>query len=156
MSQTVYLSSSADFKRKFKWANDVCEYLESNFSGDMIKNIRMGCSCSPSPKYTEAVKKLYMSAADMDDFCAKYNAEYDGKHSVWHEGATIFFSYPCCYCDCVKRVGENISKTWCLCTLGYIKKLFDYVLDCDVNAELIESVKTGGSRCVMKLTAKQC
>ena len=152
MAETVYLSKSADFKRKYKWANDVCNYLEKNFNAKQAEQIRMGCSCTPPPKYMEAVKKLYQSAANFKDFCDKYNAIYAGKHSVWHEDDTLFFSYHHCMCDCVQRVNEPISKLWCLCTLGYTKKLFDYVLECDTNVELLESIKQGGSRCVIKIT----
>lgn len=154
MAETVYLSKSADFKRKFKWANDVCTYLESNFDNSQIKQIRMGCSCIPPPKYMDAVKKLYESSNNVNEFCEKYNAEYAEKHSVWNEGETLFFSYPHCLCDCVQRINEPISKTWCLCTLGYTKKLFDYVLETDTEVELLESIKTGGSRCVMKIEFK--
>lgn len=37
MAENVYLSKSADFKRKFMWANDVCNYLESNFDDEKIR-----------------------------------------------------------------------------------------------------------------------
>ncbi|HBR31440.1 MAG: DUF6144 family protein [Eubacteriales bacterium] len=161
MAEIVYLSKSADFKRKFKWANEVCSYLENNYNDDQIKRIRMGCSCTPPPKYIEAVKKLYQESESLDEFCEKYNAAYGGNHSLWHEGnaventAVLFFSYPHCYCDCVQRVDGIVSKTWCLCTLGYTKKLFDAVLECDTEVELIESVKTGGNRCVMSISHKK-
>lgn len=155
MAEKIYLSKSADFKRKFKWANDVCAYLESNFSDDQIKRIRMDSSCTPSPKYIEAVRKLYQASKNLDEFCDKYNTEYTGEHSIWYENDVLFFSYPYCYCDCVQRVDGRISRTWCLCSLGYTKKLFDNVLECDTEVELVESIKTGGSRCVMSITHKK-
>lgn len=98
----------------------------------------MDCSCTPPPKYIEDVRKLYESSGSLDDFCDRYNTAYAGKHSVWHEEDTIFFSYPRCLCDCVQCINETLSKTWCLCTLGYTKKLFDYVLNCDTGIELKE------------------
>ncbi|MEG1985403.1 MAG: DUF6144 family protein [Oscillospiraceae bacterium] len=104
MAEAVNLSKSADFKRNFKWANDVCNYLESNFDAEQVEQIRMGCSCTP-PKYMEAVKKLYQSAANLDVFCEKYNAIYADKHSVWNEDEAIFFAYPTCYCDCTDMGG---------------------------------------------------
>ncbi len=151
MAEKVYLSKSADFKRKFKWANDVCNYLESNFDSEQIKEIRMGCSCTPAPKYIEAVKKMYQTSENLDEFCEKYNTTFAGKHSIWHENDVLFFSYPHCLCDCVQQVDGQVSKTWCLCTLGYTKKLFETVLDYNTEVELIESIKTGGSRCVMEI-----
>ncbi len=154
IAEKVYLAKSADFKRKFKWANDVCNYLKINFDDEQIKKIRMSCSCTPPPKYIEAVKKLYQASESLDEFCQKYNTTYEGKHSVWYDGDVLFFSYPSCYCDCVKRVDGQVPTTWCLCTLGYTKKLFDTVLDYNTEVELIESIKTGGIRCIMKITRK--
>ena len=63
----------------------------------------------------------------------------------------LLLVYPECYCACVKRVEEPISKTWCLCTLGHVKGLFYQVLDREVEAELVETIKTGGARCAVKL-----
>lgn len=145
------LSASADYIKKFKWSENVCAYLEGNFNKEKVKQIRMKCSCTPPQKYADDVKRLYSSCDTINDFCEKYNMQYLGKHSIWNEGDSIFFSYPQCYCSLVKRDDKLISKTWCLCTLGYTKKLFDYVLDCETSAELIESVKTGGNRCVMRI-----
>lgn len=101
ITEKVYLSKSADFKRKFKWANDVCGYLESNFNDEQIMQIRMGCSCTPHPKYIEAVKKLYRTSENLDEFCEKYNNAYAGKHNIWHEDEVLFFSYPRCLCDSI-------------------------------------------------------
>lgn len=154
MAEKIYLSKSADFKRKFKWANDVCDYLESNFEPEQIKQIRMDCSCTPPPKYINDVKKLYQKSNSLDEFCEKYNSAYEGKHSVWCENNVLFFSYPSCYCSCVKRMSENISTTWCFCTLGYTKAIFDAVFNCNTQVELIESIKTNSSRCVMSIIQK--
>lgn len=36
LAQRYPLSKSADFEKKFKWAEGVCSYLDSNFSEDEI------------------------------------------------------------------------------------------------------------------------
>lgn len=148
------LTKSADFNRKFKWAENICTYLESNFSPEQIAKIRFRCSCTLPEKYLEKVKKIYVESTNLDEFTDKYNNEYAGKHQVWHNGSDLYFSYPVCYCSSVKRVNKTLPKTWCLCTVGYTKKLFDYVLDSDTNVELRESIKLGNSRCVIKVTGK--
>lgn len=146
------LSKFANFQRKFIWANDICKYLEDKYSPQEIKKIRIDCSCNPSKKEMENTRWLYTEATDLDEFVENYNREYAGQHSIWYEGGELFFSYPACYCSCVKRVSETLPETWCLCTLGYTKKLFDYVFECDTAVELIESIKMGGNRCVVKIT----
>ena len=65
---------------------------------------------------------------------------------------TFLMCYPQCYCSCVKHVEGILPKTWCYCTLGYAKKLFSQVFDEKIEVELLESVKTGGKRCAVKVT----
>lgn len=146
------LSKSADYLCKFKWAKDVCNYLDGKYTPEEIKELRMSCSCHPGDNEKANTKRIFDKAGSLDEFCEAYNREYARQHPVWHEGETIFFSYPTCYCSCVKRVSETLPLTWCLCSLGYTKDLFDYVLSCDSEVELIESIKLGDSRCVMKIT----
>lgn len=146
------LSKSADFMYKFKWAEQVCVFLNGKYSEDNVKKIRMDCCCLPPKNRMDKVKRLYVESADLDEFTVKYNAEYAGRSSVWHKNGDLYFSYPTCYCSCVKRMNKPLSKTWCLCTLGYTKRLFDYVFDCDTKAELMESIKLGDARCVIKIT----
>ncbi|MDF2684899.1 MAG: hypothetical protein K0S55_80 [Clostridia bacterium] len=154
------LSKSADFEKKFKWAEKVCRMLEEKYDDETIKTIRIACSCSPSQGRMDEVKQLYTAAGSLNEFAESYNKTISGS-KIWSEGEALFFSYPTCYCSCVKRMDKQLSKTWCYCTLGYTKKMFDYVLNCDCNAftecdvELIESIKMGDSRCVMKITRKE-
>ncbi len=149
------LSKSADYLRKYKWAKEVCAYLEAKYTPEQIKTLRMSCSCHAGDKEKAHTKRMYDEARSLDEFCETYNAAYSPLHPIWHEGEALFFSYPTCYCSCVKHINEPVSRAWCLCTLGYAKDLFDDVLGCDTEVELIESVKTGGSRCVMKITKRQ-
>lgn len=152
MAETVYLSKSADFKRKFKWAGDVCAYLENNFDAEQVKRIRMDCSCTPPPKLIEQLQQLYKKCSDLDSFAREYEASGGGSFTLAYEGDALIFTYPRCYCDCVQRVNEPTSRTWCLCTLGYTKKLFDAVFERDTEVELLESIKTGSNCCVIKIT----
>lgn len=145
------LSKSADYIKKFKWANDVCNYLESHFKEDDIRQIRMCCSCDPGNK-AESVKRMFETSADYNEFCEKFNKEYAPSNNLSHDGTALYFSYPTCYCSCVKRGNGSVTKSWCICTVGYTKKLFEGTLSREVEVELLESVKTGGTKCVMKIT----
>jgi hypothetical protein len=145
------LSKSADHNKKFKWANGVCTYLEERFSDEEIRNIRMDCSCSPGTK-AEKVKKLYENSADYDEFCERFNKEYSPGNQLAYDGGALYLSYPTCYCSCINRGDGYVTNSWCVCTLGYTEKLFSCALSGKVNVELLESVKTGGEKCVMKIT----
>lgn len=145
------LSKFADNLRKFEWANDVCRYLEETFTEDNICKIRVECSCQPGAK-AEKVKSLYERSADYGDFCERFNKEYAPANSVSYDGDALYFSYPTCYCSFVKRGDGDVAPSWCMCTLGYAERLFSHALSREVQVELLESVKTGGQKCVVKIT----
>ena len=145
------LSKSANHIKKFAWATHVCAYLEERFSAEDIAQIRATCSCDPGDKI-DKVKTLYESSANLQEFCARFNQAYAPGNILETKDGALFLIYPTCYCSCVKRVDAPLSKSWCLCTVGYTDKLFSQALSRPVAVELPESIKTGGTQCVMKIT----
>lgn len=108
-------------------AEDICCSLEERFGDESIKDIRMNCACGPSKSNMVMVKNIYDLSESLDDFNDRYNSSNLGS-TIVIEDTKILFSYPECYCRVVNRVDKPISKTWCYCTLGYTKKMFEYVL----------------------------
>jgi hypothetical protein len=145
------LSKSADHVKKFKWANGVCAWLEERFSEDEICKIRMECSCNPGGK-AEKTKKLYEVSSDLTDFCERFNKEYAPGNVLSYDGAALYFTYPTCYCSCVNRGNGLLTNAWCVCSLGYIEKLFAHAMSHEVQVELIESVMMGGEKCVIRVS----
>ena len=43
------------------------------------------------------------------------------------------------------------TYTWCQCTTGYSKVLFEQAFGCEVDVELLKSIKVGDERCLMKI-----
>lgn len=43
------------------------------------------------------------------------------------------------------------TDTWCQCTTGYSKVLFEKAFGCEVVVELLKSVKMGDDICLMKI-----
>lgn len=146
----IALSKSADIKKRFMWAESTCDDLEKEFDDNLVKLIRMDCACGPEMSKINKLKKLYLSSLDIDDFVEKSNNLNQG-FTIEHKDNFLFLIYPQCYCSCVKRIDKTLSKSWCYCTLGYTKKMFENILEQDVDVELIESVKTGGKICKIKV-----
>ncbi len=145
------LSKSADFQKKFRWAREQCAFLEKRFSEDEITLIRGRCHCEAGKSLAERMRGYWSSSKNMEEFASLHNQKESYAQLEAVEDGLLLI-YPQCYCACVKRVAEPISRTWCLCTLGYAKDLFSQVFGKDVEAQLLESVKTGGQRCVVKVT----
>ncbi len=150
IAHKIPLSKSADIKKEFAWAESICEDLQNEFDENTVMNIRMDCACGPEMDTIKSLKRIYDSSNDLDDFAAKLNNLNQG-FTIKHENNALLLIYPQCYCSCVNNINTPISKTWCYCTLGYAKKMFEHILDRCVEVELLESVKTGGSKCVIKI-----
>lgn len=151
ITNRISLSKSAKDDKKFAWAEDICANLEREFDEQTVKDIRMDCACGPGEGKISKMKKLHDSCGSLDEFVEKLNAQKGG-FRVENENGELVLIYPQCYCSCVKKMNKPISKAWCFCTLGYTKRMFGPVLGREVNVELVESVKTGGNVCKMRIT----
>jgi len=60
----------------------------------------------------------------------------------------VYATFNQCVCPIgVKETEKLISKTYCNCSLGWMKSLFKTLLDKSVKVELIESIISGGKTC---------
>ena len=145
------LSKSADIEKKYQWAKATCSYLEEHFDIDTIIRIRKECRCNDGKSIASKLLKYLNQADSIQEFVRLFNKnetfaclEYISDNKIW-------FCYPECYCACVKRVPQKLSKTWCYCTLGNAEGIFSKVFKTDVKVTLLESIKTGADRCVIEV-----
>jgi len=150
IANKIPLSKSADINKKFAWAESICADLQNEFDDDTIKKVRMDCACGPEMGKINKIKKLYQASGDANEFVSKMNGLHQGFTLEVADNALLLI-YPACYCSCVKRVDKDLSEVWCYCTLGYSKKMFEHILERKVEVKLLESVKTGGNKCVIKV-----
>ena len=82
----------------------------------------------------------------------RYDVNEDYAHSgIIKAGDFYYLIYPQCYCSCVKRNPEQLSRTWCYCTLGYSKRMFENIFGTEVQVELLSSVKMGDDNCRIRI-----
>ena len=148
----VPLPPSADDKQKTAWVRHVVDALDRRFDPETIQRIRMGCHCGEAGRLGEMktwLGGLYRAASGLEDFVAKVNEHGAG----WHlEGGTICTKFPRCECRMVQGIDILPSDTWCKCTVGYTRNLFEHIFGRPVKCELTQSIKRGANHCVVKVT----
>lgn len=144
------LSKSADINKKFLWAKNLCEFMSENYDDETGKRIRVDCACGPELGKGKKIKDIYEKETDMKIFVEKVNKLNQG-FTIEYDGKSFYLIYPQCYCSCVKRINETLPKIWCYCTLGYTKKMFQYIFNKEVMVELLNSVKQGDIYCKIKI-----
>jgi len=84
--------------------------------------------------------------------------------SIQIDGNVIYFQYMgsaetgeaapenVCLCPMVESKPEGLSKTYCQCSVGYVKEMFEQTFGKSVDVQLVDSVLYGGKRCKFKIT----
>ena len=57
-----------------------------------------------------------------------------------------------CLCALVETKPEGLSGTYCLCSVGYVKRWYERLLGTEVEVELVESTIRGGEHCRFRIT----
>lgn len=54
----------------------------------------------------------------------------------------------------LEKAKETSSLTWCHCTAGYNKKLFEIVFEMPIDVEVIHSIRQGFDCCLLRIKIK--
>jgi hypothetical protein len=93
--------------------------------------------------------------------------KYLGEEGVKREGdqMIVYFKYTAnpqglkvadgyCLCPILEDSPKDISPTYCLCSVGYVKEIFERQVGKPVAVELLDSVLRGGKGCNFKVSFK--
>jgi hypothetical protein len=131
------------------WVRNTMKRLEENFDVLTIKKIRMNCQCGYGMDEKLAfVKELMSISSSLEEFGNHERAKAAG---LSFSNGELFLMFPFCPCPMLAGVERLETKTWCQCTTGYSKVLFEKAFGCKVDVELLKSVKMGDDICLMKI-----
>lgn len=162
------LAPDASAEQRAAWVRHVITELEKRFDAATIKRIRLGCYCDEAErpekckengylcadkalftKVRDWLRDLYAASNCLEEFVAKANTENLGWYVQGGELYTKFFE---CECPMLEAVGQLPTFTWCWCTAGYSKRLFEAVFGHPVDLEILHSIRQGHEFCLMKVT----
>lgn len=145
------LSKAASIEKKYEWAKNVCDYLEQHYDNEIIMALRKECRCNDGKSIANKILKYLNHTDSIEQFVRTFNQNETFASLEYITDNRILFCYPECYCACLKRVAGEVSRTWCYCTLGNAEAIFQEVFQKEVKVALLESIKTGGNRCVIEV-----
>ncbi len=131
------------------WVKNTMKRLNENFDVSTVKKIRMNCQCgNEMDEKLSLLKELMASSSNLEEFGNNEKAKAAG---LSFYNGELFLMFPFCTCPMLAKIERLDDKTWCQCTAGYSKVLFEKAFGCEVNVELLKSVKTGDDICLMKI-----
>lgn len=134
------------------WVKNTMQRLEKRFDSKTIKSIRMNCQCGYAmDEKLKLVQRLLEGANSLEDFANTDRAKAAGLSSV---DGKLYLQFAFCPCPMLAQVDKLETATWCQCTTGYSKVLFEKAFGCTVDVELLKSIKMGDECCLMKILPK--
>jgi predicted hydrocarbon binding protein len=132
-------------KHSHKWIAVLLEQPDSEVDAPARVRVLENCgrACIPN-SFVARARECRQQAKDMDDFLARLGKVWSHVHS---EGDEVYVVYEKCYCPLVKDFPGQLSPTWCQCSQGWVKQLFEGVLDRPVELELMRSIRQGDECC---------
>lgn len=132
------------------WVRSAMQRLESKFDFPARKNIRMHCQCGYGMEEKLALlKELMVDAASIEELTSTEKARAAG---LFCKDGGLYLQFDFCPCPMLAHVDRLESDTWCLCTTGYSKVLFEAAFSCEADVSLLKSIKRGDACCLMKIT----
>ncbi len=140
------MSSSED---NATWVKSTMSRLENHFDESIVKQIRMNCQCGYGMDEKLAlVKELLESSSNLEEFASQDKAKEAG---LSYTKGELYLQFDFCPCPMLAEVEKLDTDTWCQCTTGYSKFLFEKAFGCEVQVELLKSIKMGDDICLMKI-----
>lgn len=132
-----------------EWVNSSMRRLEESFDSSKVKEIRMNCQCGYGMDEKLALlNELLETSHNLESFANQEKARAAG---LYCENGELFLQFFFCPCPMLATVEKLNSYTWCECTTGYSKVLFEKAFGCEVDVELLKSIKAGDNICLMKI-----
>ena len=134
------------------WVKSTMSRLENRFDNATVKQIRMNCQCGYGMDEKLAlVKELVESSSSLEEFASLDKARAAG---MYCDNGELYLMFAFCPCPMLADVDRLDTDTWCQCTIGYSKILFEKAFGCEVAVELLKSIKMGDDICLMKIVPR--
>jgi hypothetical protein len=126
--------------------------LDAEVEAGTGREIMDRCACIGQGVIDKALG-LQRESADLDDLLARMNALHIGggqlRALLGHPSGEIAIAaaYDHCYCGSVNKARAPISATYCACSCGWYRRLFEALLGRPVEVELQSSIIQGDAQC---------
>jgi len=106
-----------------------------------------GEACARSDGDLEIAKRIAEESADEEEILARVNREIPWCGTWTRKDNTIQTVCTKCGCPLVRNKVVNLTGTFCHCSRGWVKKIFETALKKPVNVELEKSIGRGDKIC---------
>lgn len=154
-----------DEKMEFaqKWVKRFFEIVDQQLDEETrIKLMQSNGAACAKGAYGELTNDKPATIEDIDQKIVTWQKNL-GKENIYRQDSTLFFNFignpkglkisdGYCLCPLIENKPEKLSPTYCQCSVGYVKYMFQrFITFKPVQVELLESLRSGGKACRFKI-----
>lgn len=122
------------------------EFLDEETKVKVLEQCGRQCQ---SENFIRKARKIYEKSDDIDEFLDEFGQVYENLH---REGDKVYIIYPRCYCPNVNKIPlGKLSATYCNCSQGWAKALFEGALGRPVEVIMEKSIVKGDEHCRFRI-----
>ena len=128
--------------------HNIMELLDREVESETRKEIMESCGrrCIGDSILKKALR-LKSQAVNLEDLLVRLNEARIGGGHLRRKGNVIYAEYHRCYCGSVSSTKIKFLPTYCRCSCGWFRLLFETILEKPVKVELLSSIIQGDSQC---------
>jgi predicted ArsR family transcriptional regulator len=136
-------------RHKVQWLVDLLKEVEGHIDEERLANIleNRGRACI-SATYIEKAKDAAKDAQDIDEFLDNLARAVP---MLKREGDKVYMVYPKCYCHNLKGIKGAVPGSYCCCSVGWVKEMFEQALGRPVEVKLEASILRGDKACRLRV-----
>jgi len=133
-----------------RWITCLIAGLDENVEKERIVKVLEQCGrqCQ-SESFINKTRNIYQKSKNTDEFLDKLGKVYKHLH---REGDNVHIIYPKCFCSFINKISPGkLSATYCNCSRGWAKALFEGAMGKPVDVIMEESIVNGDEKCKFRI-----
>jgi len=122
------------------------EHIDEKTRAKVLEQCGRQCQ---SRGFVRKAQGIYQKSKNIDVFLDEFGKVYKHLH---RDGDKVDIIYPKCYCSHVNKIPpRKLSATYCNCSRGWAKELFEGVLGRPVGVNMEKSIIKGDDQCRFRI-----
>jgi hypothetical protein len=152
--ETERFDATTDYAQKAEWIKNAVRRLEEEAGKPLARKVMGACGmkcCGPTQQ--KRAKQFMEESKSVKGLLARLNERgIGGGRLKLKNPNTIVGGYDWCYCGRVKQTQQPFpTDTYCHCSVGWYKSLFEAAFDKPVKVKLKQSIIQGADRCEFEI-----
>jgi predicted hydrocarbon binding protein len=160
MQDSEHITEKTDKKKLAMWTKDAMDRLDALVDEKTRIQIMNDCGANCAEMNWRVIQKAIERRKKFDaieDFLCAEEANPQKGTTIIRKGNRLFhiytpqaFTHPMrCYCALLRALPKEttVSKTYCHCSEGFVKKYWECILEKPISVTLVESAVSGASEC---------